>query len=323
MRFSRLEVLGWALLCALVVACTHHASSGSSQPLDTGEHQQVVNGVRLYYRVAGEAPRRQAPVLFLHGGPGYNSYSFARLMGARLEKGQRMVYLDQRGCGRSERPWDNTYSLEVLLRDLEALRQELEVERWVLMGHSFGATLALEYAARYPERVVGVVYVSGMSDAAFSFATWKQELERLHPGRIAVTDPAGSSSDYAQVMKALRGLDAQAFFNRLQFHDAVYLQQQEAVDMESGLRNTGELSRTLFATELTQYRFSQPERVSAPVLVIGGRYDSSIGLPSLKALAASLPRATFLEYEKSGHFPYLEEADRFERDVKGFLGSLR
>jgi proline iminopeptidase len=322
MRFSRLEVLGWALLCALVVACTHHGPLGASQSITTGEYQRVLNGVRLYYRVAGETPRRQEPVLFLHGGPGYNSYSFSRLMGARLEKGQRMVYLDQRGCGRSERPWDNSYSLGVMLQDLEALRQELGVERWVLMGHSFGATLALEYAARHPEHVVGVVYVSGMSDAAYSFATWKQELERLHPGRIAVTDPEGTSSDYAQVMKALRGLDAQAFFNRLQFHDAVYLQQQEAVDMESGLRNTGELSRTLFATELTQYRFATPERVTAPVLVIGGRHDSSIGLPSLKALAASLPRATFLEYEKSGHFPYLEEADRFERDVMGFLTTL-
>ena len=75
--------------------------------------------------------------------------------------------------------------------ELLLLRQELDVERWVLMGHSIGATLALEYAARHPERVVGVVYVSGMSDAAFSFATWKQELERQHPGRIAVTDPAG------------------------------------------------------------------------------------------------------------------------------------
>ncbi|MET0405255.1 MAG: alpha/beta hydrolase [Cystobacter sp.] len=322
MRFSRLEVLGGALLCALVVACTHHSSFGTSQQVGPGEYQRVVNGVRLYYRIAGEGSRRQAPVLFLHGGPGYNSYSFSRLMGARLEKGQRMVYLDQRGCGRSERPWDNSYSLEVMLKDLEALRQELGLEQWVLMGHSIGATLALEYAARYPQHVRGVVYVSGMSDASYSFATWKQELERLHPGRLAVVDPEGGSSDYAQVMKALRGLDAQAFFNRLQFHDAVYLQQQAAVDLESGLRNTGELSRTLFDTELTQYRFTQPEQVTAPVLVIGGQHDASIGLASLKALAASLPRATFVEYEKSGHYPYLEEADRFERDVTAFLTSL-
>lgn len=326
MRTSRLGLLGCAVLCALVAACTHHAplALGTEQPLAAGEHQRVLNGVRLYYRIAGDAPAERAPVLFLHGGPGYNSYSFARLMGTRLEKSRRMVYLDQRGCGRSERPWDGRYSLEVLVADLEALRQDLGVERWVLMGHSFGGTLALEYAARHPEHVAGVVYVSGFSDAASSFATWKRELERLYPERLAsATVPEEKdASDYARVMRALRGVDAQAFFNQLQFHDTTYLQMQEAVDAESGLRNTGEMSRALFANELQSYHFSASERITAPVLVVGGRYDNSIGLESIQALAKTLPHATFLEYEKSGHFPYLEEADRFEQDVTRFLSTV-
>ncbi|PTL75553.1 alpha/beta fold hydrolase [Vitiosangium sp. GDMCC 1.1324] len=323
MRSSRPGLLGCVVLCALVAACTHHAPlSHTESPLASGEHQRVLNGVRLYYRIAGEAPAERAPVLFLHGGPGYNSYSFARLMGTRLEKSRRMVYLDQRGCGRSERPWDGRYSLEVLVADLEALRQELGVERWVLMGHSFGGTLALEYAARHPEHVAGMVYVSGFSDAASSFATWKRELERLYPGRLAAAASPEDPSDYGQVMRALRGVDAQAFFNQLQFHNATYLQMQDAVDAESGLSNTGEMSRALFSTELPRYRFSASAHVTAPVLVVGGRYDNSIGLESIQALAKTLPHATFLEYEQSGHFPYLEEADRFARDVTQFLSSL-
>ncbi|ATB28638.1 alpha/beta fold hydrolase [Melittangium boletus] len=307
----------------LVAACTHQAVLTDKQPLTVGEYQSVINGVRLYYRVAGvEGPEWQAPVLFLHGGPGYNSYSFARLMGARLEKSRRMVYLDQRGCGRSERPWDGNYGMDAQLADLEALRETLGVERWVLMGHSLGATLALEYATRHPKRVAGVVYVSGLSDSAASFATWKKELERQYPGRLAMTELPGEHSDYERVMRALRGLDAQDFFNQLQFHDTTYLRMQEAVDAESGLRNTGELSRAMFATELPGYRFAAAERVRTPVLVIGGRHDASIGVDSLVALARALPGATFLEYERSGHFPYLEEADRFEKDVTRFLASL-
>lgn len=321
MRSSRLGLLGCAVLCALATACAHGVHRDNSThlpPLAHGEHQRIINGVRLYYRVAGETPAERAPVLFLHGGPGYNSYSFARLMGQRLEKSRRMVYLDQRGCGRSERPWDGRYSLEVLVEDLEALRQELGVERWVLLGHSFGGTLALEYAARHPGRVAGLVVVSGFSDAESTFATWKRELERLHPERPT---PA-STSDYARVMEALRGLDARTFFNQLQFRDATYQQMQESVDAESGLRNTGELSRALFSTELTRYRFSAARRITAPVLVIGGRYDHSIGLESIQTLARALPHATLLEYEQSGHFPYLEEADRFAWDVTQFLSSL-
>ncbi|WNG40215.1 alpha/beta hydrolase [Archangium violaceum] len=323
MRFSRLGLLGCAVLCALVAACTHHAPRSSSEPpMTAGEHQRVINGVRLYYRIAGQAPAERAPVLFLHGGPGYNSYSFSRLMGQRLEKSRRMVYLDQRGCGRSERPWDGRYSLEVLVSDLEALRQELGVERWVLMGHSFGGTLALEYSVRYPQHVAGVVYVSGFSDAASSFATWKRELERLYPGRLTTQASQEDMSDYTQVMRALRGVDAQSFFNQLQFHDATYRQMQEAIDAESGLINTGEMSRALFSTELTNYRFKGSAQVTVPVLAIGGRHDNSVGMESIQALVKTLPNATLLEYEKSGHFPYLEEADRFEQDVTQFLSTL-
>lgn len=323
MLFSRPGLLGCAVLCALVTACTHHAPFSNSEPPPTaGEHHRILNGVRLYYRIAGQAPAERAPVLFLHGGPGYNSYSFSRLMGERLEKSRRMVYLDQRGCGRSERPWDGRYSLEVLVADLEALRQELGVERWVLMGHSFGGTLALEYAVRHPQRVAGVVYVSGFSDAAISFATWKRELERLYPGRLTTMAIQEDTSDYTQVMRALRGVDAQSFFNQLQFHDTTYLQLQESIDAESGLLNTGEMSRALFSTELTSYRFTGSAQVTAPVLAIGGRYDNSVGMESIQALVKTLPNATLLEYEKSGHFPYLEEADRFEQDVTRFLSTL-
>ena len=326
MRFPRLGFLACAVVCALVTACAHHApriDTHPGPPLAPGEHQRIVNGVRLYYRIAGEAPAGRAPVLFLHGGPGHNSYSFARLMGPHLEKERRMVYLDQRGCGRSERPWDGRYSLEVLVADLEALRQELGVERWVLLSHSFGGTLALEYAARYPERVAGLVVVSGFSDAESTFASWKRELERLHPERMtAPASASGDTSDYAQVMRVLRGMDGQAFFHQLQYRSPMYQQMQEAVDVESGLRNTGELSRTLFATELLNYRFSAAARVTAPVLVIGGKYDHSIGVESMQALAKSLPHATFLEYEQSAHYPYLEEAERFAYDVNQFLSSL-
>ena len=138
----------------------------------------------------------------------------------------------------------------------------------------------------------------------------------------APASASGDTSDYAQVMRALRGMDAQRFFHQLQFRSPLYQQMQEAVDAESGLRNTGELSRTLFATELMNYRFSAAARVTAPVLVIGGKYDRSIGVESMQALAQSLPHATFLEYEQSAHYPYLEEAERFAYDVNQFLSSL-
>lgn len=311
-----LSLLTCAALCVLALGCAHTSAS-----LKPGEYQRVLNGVRLYYRVAG-ADSSRPPVVFLHGGPGYNSHSFATLAGPRLERTQRMVYLDQRGCGHSERPASGDYALSTLVADLEALRQTLGVERWTLMGHSFGGMLALEYAARHPEHVASLVLVGPASDLPASTAIWARELEKQHPGRLAATAHAEDTSDFARVMRALGGLDAQHFFNSLQFREERFRVLQDEVDAKSGLRNTGEQARALMAAGLPEYRFTAFERITAPVLVIGGRYDFSIGVEPMRELARSLPRATFLEYEASGHFPYLEEAERFERDVARFLDTV-
>lgn len=311
-----LRSLLWALPW-LVLSCAHVPSAPGLVP---GEHQRVLNGVRLYYRVAGEPSHSRAPVLFLHGGPGDNSYAFARLMGSRLEPLRRMVYLDQRGCGRSEQPWEGRYSLALLVEDVEALRQALGVERWVLLGHSLGGALALEYAARYPEHVAALVLVGALSDAPASLAVWQRELEHRHPGRLEKVQAEGSH--YARLMQALRGVDAPAFFRTLQFHGTEAWQQYQQVQEQSGLRNTGEVAQALFNGELPSWRFTAHARVQAATLVVGGSHDYAVGVETMRALAASLPRATFLEYESSGHFPYVEEADRFERDVAAFLSSV-
>ncbi|WP_426753450.1 alpha/beta fold hydrolase [Myxococcus sp. Y35] len=304
----------------LALSCTH-GPRGTTSPsaLAPGEYDRVLNGVRLHYRIGGRGSAGRPPLLFLHGGPGYNSFSFAQLTGRRFEDSERMVYLDQRGCGGSERPWTRDYALATLVADVEALRRALGVERWVVMGHSFGGTLALEYAARHPEAVAGLIVVDGFSDAPGTYRSWARALEEWH----ARTLPQGEEAGFQQVMTALQGLDTKGFFDRMQWVDARQREEMERVDARSGLRNTGELSGALFGGELKAYRFASHARVQAPALVIIGRHDRAIGPETSRALAEALPHGTYLEYENSAHFPYLEEAERFEQDVRRFLATLR
>lgn len=315
-------------LLLVTAACAHPSlptSTGTraiTESMAPGVHDRVINSVRLSYRIAGNGAATSPPVLFLHGGPGYNSHSFATLAGVRLEPGASLIYLDQRGCGRSERPWNGDYALATLVDDLEALRKELGLERWVLMGHSFGGTLALEYAARFPGHVAGLVLVGAFSDAESSFGGWERALEERLSVRTAAAGEGAEPGAHGRVMKALQGVDVAAFFNGLQFHDDRFRQAQDAVDGQSGLRNTGELSNALFAGVLATYRFSAFERIRAPALVIAGRHDRAIGLSSQRELAARLPRATWREFEASAHFPYLEEPERFTREVLDFVSAL-
>ena len=312
-----------ALAAAVLCTSVHAAGTAAMQP---GEHQVVVGDVRLWYKVAGHGAKGAPPLLFLHGGPGYNSYSFEAQAGAALEKKVQVIYLDQRGSGRSERPWRGEYSIAALVDDIEALRKTLGVDRLALLGHSFGGTLALEYAAKYPGHVAKMVLVSAASDIPAACAARVDYIARHYGDRLdkARADAKARNETPDACFYAFNtvGPDLHQRVNdEVMFPDMLVGKRQDAIDAKSGLRNTGELGNALFGGGFTQYRFAHPERVTMPVLVLAGAADHAIGLPAQRALGQALPHARVVEYAGAGHFLYLDAPDRFMRDVTDFLAT--
>jgi proline iminopeptidase len=111
--------------------------------------------------------------------------------------------------------------------------------------------------------------------------------------------------------------------DEVMFPDMAAGRRQAEVDSASGLRNTGELSNALFNGGLTSYRFGAPGKVRMPVLILAGAHDFAIGLAPQRELAKALPSARIVEYDRAGHFLYLDEPARFTRDVVEFLTSAK
>jgi proline iminopeptidase len=291
--------------------------------LRDGPHTLIVDGVRLWYCVAGNGAAGAPPVVFLHGGPGQGSYHFAALSGPTLEPSLRAVYFDQRGSGRSERPWTRDYSLSTLVEDIEALRRALGVPQIALIAHSFGSALALEYAAKYPERVSRIVIFDGISDVPASGRSQCDRLARVNPQAYARSAANGKAPvDVAEcsVTRALSGRELTAFFRASMFPDSTTATRLDSVYAASGLRNTGELSAALFNKGgMGQWRFTAYERLAMPVLVIAGRHDYQVGLEPQRELARRVPNGRLLLYDESGHYPNLDEPARFARDVVAFI----
>jgi proline iminopeptidase len=108
----------------------------------------------LYYELSGNPDGK--PLVFLHGGPGAGTRpKHRRYFNPRT---WQAVLFDQRGCGRStphaelreNTTWD-------LVADIERLRENLGIDRWVVLGGSWGSTLALAYAETHPRRVAGLI----------------------------------------------------------------------------------------------------------------------------------------------------------------------
>src|SRR2546423_991402 len=140
----------------------------SIQPHDSGM-LGVGDGHSVYWDTSGNPSGK--PALVLHGGPGSGSSPTAR----RYFDPDiyRIVLFDQRGCGRST-PHASEPGIDLatnttahLIADIERLRRHLHIERWMVLGGSWGSTLALTYAERHRERVTALVLNSVATTTAW------------------------------------------------------------------------------------------------------------------------------------------------------------
>lgn len=152
------------------------------EPYETGM-LPVSDGNLLYWECVG-APDGVAAI-YLHGGPGGGTWPSARRFFDPAA--YRAVLFDQRGCGRSRPLADNpgvdleTNTTGHLIRDIEALREQLRVDRWVVLGISWGVTLALVYAEAHPERVIAMVLGAVTSGSRRETEWITRDVGRLFP----------------------------------------------------------------------------------------------------------------------------------------------
>jgi proline iminopeptidase len=112
-----------------------------------------IRDTRLWVSDEGTGP----PVVLCNCGPGCGDY--LEPVASMIADLARVIRFEPRGCGRSDP--DGPYDLATSLADLDAIQKSFGFERWIVGGHSAGALLALAYCLEYPERVAGVLYLSG------------------------------------------------------------------------------------------------------------------------------------------------------------------
>ncbi len=129
------------------------------------KHVLTTDSVSLYVNVKGSG----TPCLYIHGGPGSGSYWVEKFFGNVLEQHFQMIYLDQRGVGRSTSPKDHNYSMERMVKDFEEVRNSLGIKNWLTLGHSFGGILQMGYAGRHPKVISGMLMINCTLDMTESF----------------------------------------------------------------------------------------------------------------------------------------------------------
>lgn len=284
----------------------------------TSEHIAVGDGHEVYVESVGRAGGM--PAVYLHGGPGSGCQPDHR----RLFDPERFhaVLFDQRGAGRSRpkgRREGNT--LHHLIADMETIREKFGFERWMVVGGSWGATLALAYAEAYPQRVTGIVLRA-------TFLGTRQEIENGFLNVLPRFYPALYEDFLGVLPPEERAQPIDAYFRRILHSDAAvsapaiqaWGQTESILSEHSPKRTRLDLtpSRTLPATPRMEAHyfssdsFMQPDQLlreagrlaGIPGIIVQGRYDLLCPPATSHALAARWREAEVRFVEGAGHTLY-------------------
>jgi proline iminopeptidase len=265
------------------------------------------SGVRLSYRIVGKGN----PLVVIHDGPGYEKSLMYRGFDG-LATDLRVIYYDQRGCGKSQ-ALSPAVSCTIAdnVEDLEALRRYFHLERFSIAAHGWGAVIALEYARNYQEFVESIVLVAPISP--FS----------PQPRDEVVLDklPPDVEQSIAEVMShpTLSMLERKEMIMRLVMPSLFYREEAaREVDLKH-LRLSPDVNIRLSDELGSLNLFPVLARITVPTLVVVGRHDITTPVRDQMAYADGIRSASAVVFNDSGHFPFVEEREFFMNVVREFL----
>lgn len=271
---------------------------------------------RLWYGIAGTATR--TPLLTLHGGPGVPHHYFMPAMGELVDQ-RPVIFYDQLGCGRSDRPTDESlWRAERFTDELGVVVRELALTSFHLWGHSWGSALAVLFALTRPTGLRSVTLASPILDIPRYRQDLKGLLER-QPQEVqdAIRDHPPDSPEFLAALQRfyrthLYTADpwdpcTEKAFSDDEFGVASY----RATVGANELSYTGNFRDRDDSTRLGE--------IGAPTLLICGRAD--IATPERSAVyQAKLPGSRLVVFENSSHWYFEEERQLYTRTLETFLG---
>jgi proline-specific peptidase len=230
----------------------------------------------------------------------------------------RLILVDQRSNGSSDRAPENTWNLKQMAADVSSLARALNLDQYAVIGHSYGAFVVLQHAVDFPGDAAQTIVSSGIPSPRY-LEHVARNLEAFEP--VKLREQVTSSWDrekYVRTQEEVAELlhDQQPF----QFADPHDPRIEEYERRTAGAIYSPDVLRH-FASE--EYGGIEVEDrlgdVTQPVLVLAGRHDRTCSVEAAQAIAEGVPQAELVAFESSGHMTFVEENEAYVRAVRDFL----
>ena len=290
----------------------------SPRPPAQREGFTAVHGYRFYWKSVGD-PGPKGTIVLLHGGPG-GTHDYLLAFSDLADHGYRVIYYDQLGCGRSELARDvSEYSIDRDVEDLEALRRELQLDRFHLIGSSYGGLLAIAYALAHPEPIRTLVSASGLVDVPLT-SREMQRLKRELPAPLPdILERHEARGEYQHP----EYLDAVMQFYRRHLcrlpvwpAEVTYTLDHLSVPKYGTMNGPNEF--TITGTIRDYDATPRLGEIRIPTLVTTGRYDE-VTPTVAESIHRGIRGSTLVRFEESSHTAFWEERPRYMQTVLDFL----
>ena len=315
------------------------------------DHHEVINGTTLHFRVRG-TDKAHPYLVILHGGPGFSAHMFYA-WGPSLEKTVNVVYLDQRGSGESTRlsvanvaaptPAEiKGYTVANLISDIEGVRQSLKVDKWYVLGHSWGGMLGLDYVTTHPDHVLGYIHMDGlvsvpqMQDSVlenagkkFAAATPKDKADLAQVRQLRALTPDNPARLFGAFGLAMGPAGLYFAGDQAAGFAAAYAKIGAAIGPyhlpSAALAPASEPTAALIVSDhfLTRDDASLLAKVSVPTLILNGKQDGVIPPSTAEAAHAAIKGSQIVELDDCGHFPFFEQPKKTTSAVLLFVAATR
>jgi proline iminopeptidase len=256
------------------------------------------------------------PLILLHGGPGLDHHELRPWLDPLGDAGLRLIYVDGRGQGASPRVDPAELSLSVFTRDVDRLARAIGLGDFALLGHSFGAIVALSHALEHGTATHYVLSAAAASSERV-MEDVERAIERFEPAsmRDQIRDSWSREATVTTVAEARETVEAQLPFHFMEMGDAY--------------RRYTERDDTVYAPEVLAHFAGEGyggfelldhlRWVSRPVLLITGRHDRTCTVAGAEDIAAELSDARLVVLERAGHMAFVEQPKEYLATVRGWL----